>query len=207
MKTIILLSCLVCFFAVGAMAQDTNVPCFEVIIEMASGVEPVSLFSLPDGSGKPLIQAQYASGEEVDASITLTILDCAGTAIAGIPGEDLWLKSADDGVVHCGYGACADSNTDINGTTHWTQPLFAGGHSNAGCYIDLVGVVLGDLHFPLYVTSADLNGDGQVNLSDIGRFSEYFFGTYDFAADFNYDGQLNLADVGRLAVGVGTSCP
>ena len=46
----------------------------------------------------------------------------------------------------------------------------------------------------------DINGDGVVNLADVGLFASLFFsGAYQAAIDFNCDGVLNLADIGIFA--------
>ena len=46
----------------------------------------------------------------------------------------------------------------------------------------------------------DLNGDGVVNLADIGQFAVLFFAPgYQASIDFNCDGIVNLADLGLLA--------
>lgn len=56
---------------------------------------------------------------------------------------------------------------------------------------------------------ADLNGDGSVNLPDVGLFaSDYFSSVYVARSDFNNDGALGLADVHLLATALGTTgCP
>nr|MDD6335269.1 dockerin type I repeat-containing protein [bacterium] len=50
----------------------------------------------------------------------------------------------------------------------------------------------------------DINGDGRVNTSDVGKANSHAKGTatltgYDFAcADVNGDGKVNTSDVGKL---------
>ena len=48
--------------------------------------------------------------------------------------------------------------------------------------------------------SCDINGDGVINLADIGIFAQLFFaGGYQARIDFNCDGVINLADIGIFA--------
>ncbi len=58
----------------------------------------------------------------------------------------------------------------------------------------------------LHVVSPDLTGDGYINISDVGLFSENFFGEYHESADLMPDGTLDLADVALLARGLGQGC-
>ena len=58
----------------------------------------------------------------------------------------------------------------------------------------------------LSFNSADISGDGVVNLTDAGFFSGYLGGT-DYAGDFNNDGVVNVSDAGFMANSLGASCP
>ena len=167
------------------------------------------LFNLPNGDGSSFDNAQKTDGSIADATIEVVIRDGNNDVIAGFPAEDLWLESGDGGMVPCVGGTTADGDTDENGVTHWANPLNAGGHSTATCYVMISGdaITSAGSDFALKFNSADMNGDGVVNLADVGSFSTVFYGTYEFSADFYADGVLNLADVGRLATGVGGSCP
>ncbi len=59
----------------------------------------------------------------------------------------------------------------------------------------------------LSYNSPDMNGDGSVNLADMGMFSTDFYGEYHFRSDFFRDGAINLSDVGQLATSFGANCP
>lgn len=49
-------------------------------------------------------------------------------------------------------------------------------------------------------TGADINGDGVVNLADIGLFASLIISpVYDPRVDLNCDGVVNLVDVGLFA--------
>lgn len=174
-----------------------------------AGGSIVSLFNLPNGGGKAFTEAQVPGGAIVDATIEVVIRDGNNNVIAGFPGEDLWLESADGGMVACIGGTTADGDTDANGLTDWTNALNAGGSSEALCYIMVSGDALTSVgsEMALHFNSADINADGTVNLSDVGEFATYFSGAYSYVADFFFDGILNLPDVGLLATGVGGSCP
>lgn len=137
----------------------------------------------------------------------MIVEDAFGAVVANFPAEDMWLESGDGGMVPCTGGTNADQNTDENGFTTWATALNAGGSSEDLCYVYVNGQALNGVPFALAFNSADINGDGVVNLTDVGLFSGAFFGSYDFAADFFADGILNLNDVGRLATGLGAACP
>ncbi len=201
---IILFVSLICLSS--AMA---DIPCWdaEVLIDFAyDGDETLTLFNLPDGSGSAFNEAQLPDGSVADATITMTLIDCYGVPVAMFPAEDMWLESEDSGLIQCVGGAIADQDTDANGVTFWSEPLSAGGSSPENCSILISGNLLSE-SIALNFNSADINGDGFVNLVDVAMFSGMYFGPYDFSVDFFRDGQLNLADVARIAVGLGAVCP
>lgn len=172
------------------------------------GAEPLSMFNLPDGTGAPFSQAQLLGGTVVDATLRVQLLDGFYQPIAYFPAEDMWLESTDDGMVPCLGGSMADSNTDLQGWTVWAEPLNAGGSSSASCRLIVNGMMVdGWVDLPLQFNSADMNGDGFVNLADVSEFASIFYGSYSYAADFHYDGVINLGDIGNLASGMATSCP
>ncbi len=59
----------------------------------------------------------------------------------------------------------------------------------------------------IVINSPDTNGDGVVDLVDLGTFSQAFYGEYSFRSDFFWDGLLNLSDVGRYATSFADQCP
>ncbi len=173
-------------------------------------VGALALFNLPNGGGNPFNAAQVmGDGALADATIEVIVEDVFGDVVVNFPAEDMWLISTDGGMVPCTGGTIADQNTDDIGFTLWANPLLAGGHDTSFCKVIVNGlaVIGGDTPFALAFNSADITGDGVVNLADVGAFSGVLYGAYDFQADYFADGVVNLADVGRLALGVGTSCP
>jgi hypothetical protein len=170
--------------------------------------ESAVLLVLPDGTGAPFTAAHRPDGVLVDATILLTVIDGCGDPVAFFPREDIWLESADLGLVLCAGGSTADRNTDQYGRTDWTQPLRAGGHSQAGCRVLINGMpVISGTPLPLHFNSPDLNGDRAVSLADVPRFAAAYFGPYQFVADLHADGTVNLTDIGVLARTVGAHCP
>jgi hypothetical protein len=171
------------------------------------GPETPTLLVVPDGSGSPFTEALLPDGTTVDATVFLEIRDGNDTPVANFPFEDLWLESADDGLQPCQGGTCADANTDELGMTYWIQPLRAGGHSQALTQVLIMGDPWGTEGLALSFNSPDINGDGQVDIQDVGNFAQNLFGTYDFRSDLARDGLVNLADLGRLIQGLGRNCP
>jgi hypothetical protein len=58
----------------------------------------------------------------------------------------------------------------------------------------------------LSFNSSDFDGDGVVNLTDVGFFTGYLGGTA-YAADFNHDGIVNVSDAGMMVTTLGARCP
>lgn len=200
----------VCALVIGSASfAIAGIPDPDETIAVMDGVlnEDVVLFVLPNNFGSPFSEAQIKGvGTVIDATITMVVKDAFGEVVADFPAEDMWLESEDGGMVPCVGGAAADFNTNDLGETTWATPLNAGGASEAVCFVMVNGGSLNGTPFALAFNSADLNGDGTVNLADVGLFSSAFFGDYVFGADFYADGVLNLVDVGRLATGLGGSC-
>jgi len=167
-----------------------------------------SLMVVPDGSGNPFTEAHDEQGNIVDATITLYLRDGWGTAIVNFPHEDMWLESADGGVVSCVWGMIADQNTDINGMTMWANPPIAGGHSQGPVIVFVNGSpLLSNSGLPLEFTSPDINGDLVVNLQDLSILAPDYFTGYSFRSDLNGDGYLNLSDIYLFSLHLGAHCP
>ena len=185
-------------------------------IEQANNVE-ASVYVLPDASGPPLTEAMEFGGQQIDATITVRLVDCWGTPIADFPWEDIWLETESEGSGPCyPLGFSAHSTTDNNGETNFSLSLAGGGWTEGPVWVYVVGGrALDPLDCPwgiehppvsLRFNSADINGDGIVNLVDTSLFSTDFFGPYQYRSDFYWDGVLNLADIARMAAGIGLSC-
>jgi hypothetical protein len=173
-----------------------------------TGNEPVTVMVLPDGTGTPLTAARLPWGEATDATITIYVRDQNNTPVPLFPREDMWLDTADGGLVFCQAGTIADANTDSEGTSTWTNPLFGGGSSQVGCRVLINGEVLANPpSFPLWFNSPDLNGDQAADLLDVVLFTGDFFGSYAHRSDFECDGRIDLLDLVALAQAMGSQCP
>lgn len=201
----------VCILVLSSATMATaGIPDMALTLANMDGVtsETVALFNLPNAGGSAFNEAQiYMDGTVIDATITMVVLDAYGAPVADFPSEDMWLESQDNGMVACTGGTVADNTTNAAGETEWADPLNAGGFSTDFTVVYINGLPLDQAPFALHFNSADMNGDGAVNLADVGNFSSVFYGVYHFSADFSADGVLNLTDVGRLAQGSGTMCP
>lgn len=176
-----------------------------------AGQTPV-LYNLPNGLGATFAQARTV-GAGVDATITLTVLDGGGVAVANFSANDMWLEkevvAGTGNFIACTGGTTADVNTNASGVTTWAAPLRAGGWSTSKTIVVINGAALtSNTGLILRHNSADINGDGNANLSDIPLFAADFSGGSNaFRSDLQYDGLVNLSDVPRLAAGVGAVCP
>jgi hypothetical protein len=173
-----------------------------------AGPETAVLFNIPNGGGAAFTDAAIIGGA-VDATITLTLVDGSGTPIPNFPFEDAWIESADGGMVACTGGATADFNTNASGVTSWVTPLQAGGSSQALTVVMISGAALtSSAGLAISHNSADITGDGLVNLTDVPLFAgDFYGGVYAFRSDFSYDGNVNLSDVVKLAQALGAACP
>jgi hypothetical protein len=167
------------------------------------------MFNLPNGGGVSFTNASLVGQTGIDATINLTLLDGGMVPVVNFPFEDLWLESLDGGMKYCTGGTVADANTDALGQTTWTVPVLAGGASQAVTLVMVNGAALtSNAGLALSHNSADINGDGKVNLTDVPLFAgDVFGGLHPFRSDFQYDGLVNLSDVVKLAQGVGAECP
>lgn len=195
--------------AASAMAGVPDLGMSTASTAAGPGVTP-TLFNLPDGTGSPFYEARQTTGV-VDATITLTVLDGGGAAVANFSASDMWLEKevvANTGnFIACSGGTIADTNTDAMGVTHWILPLNAGGWSTSKTIVVINGsALLSNNGLVLQHNSADINGDGSANLSDVPEFAADFFGSYNFRSDLLFDGVVNLSDVPNLAAGIGAAC-
>jgi hypothetical protein len=200
-----LLMLLVALLAPQAWA--TNVPDLDLSIVTVEFTGEASVYVYPDGNGLPLTEAYGEGGVTVDATITLALRFGDDTAVINYPREDIWLETADSGLVLCALGSIPDADTDSNGETTWTQPLKAGGHSQAACHVIVAGSALIIPGLPFKFNSPDINGDLAVDLSDLSMFAENFYGAYHHRADYTNDQIINLSDLAIFAAGYQTVCP
>lgn len=187
-----------------------------------AGSPPVSLFTIPNGTGHSFAQAVAcpAPGSPAVTPIVINVemLDVTGAPAAPpVPATDLWLVTAAGGMAPCPNGkmTTADAPTNALGRTTFTQPLHAGGASSYPgepmhvLYVDPAGTiwVIGPILF-VYVNSPDIDGNGIVNLSDLVHFAtDIQGGVYVYRSDFHFDLILNLTDIILFATAVGASCP
>jgi hypothetical protein len=125
----------------------------------------------------------------------------------------MWLEkevvASTGNFIACTGGTTADLNTNASGVTTWAAPLRAGGWSTSKTLVVINGAALtSNTGLILQHNSADINGDGNANLSDIPLFAtDFSAGSNAFRSDLQYDGFVNLSDIPRLASGVGAVCP
>jgi len=177
-----------------------------------AGVTPV-LYNLPNAGGASFSAARSGAGVLTDATITLTVLDGGGVPVANFSAADMWLEkevvAGTGNFIGCTGGTAANFNTNAAGVTVWAAPMRAGGWSTSKTMVVISGAALtSNAGLVLRHNSADINGDGAANLSDIGDFAtDYFAGTNPFRSDLQFDGSVNLSDIGTLASGIGAACP
>ncbi|MBK9473789.1 MAG: hypothetical protein IPO18_16215 [bacterium] len=196
--------------AASAMAGVPDLQLSTASTAAGVGVTPV-MYNLPNGLGTTFANAR-STGGVVNATITLTVLDGGGVPVANFSANDMWLEkevvASTGNFAACTGGTTADLNTNASGVTTWAAPLRAGGWSTSKTLVVINGAALtSNTGLILQHNSADINGDGNANLSDIPLFVADFYGAYSFRSDLLFDGIVNLSDIPRVASGVGAVCP
>jgi hypothetical protein len=196
--------------AASAMAGVPDLQLSTASTAAGVGVTP-TMYNLPNGLGTTFANAR-STGGVVNATITLTVLDGGGVPVANFSANDMWLEkevvASTGNFAACTGGTTADLNTNASGVTTWAAPLRAGGWSTSKTLVVINGAALtSNTGLILQHNSADINGDGNANLSDIPLFVADFYGAYSFRSDLLFDGIVNLSDIPRVASGVGAVCP
>lgn len=206
-----LFALLVCLsLPANALAQCMPLPSFDLSIALfrdtADHVHPLSVMMVPDGSGDPLAEAVGADGAVVNGQIVVWLLDWVGQGHEGMPPAQIQLRDPAGQLAFCTDGNIAGAATDTEGYTYFSTPLYGGGWSTNDLGVYVCNVPLSSAYLPLRVNSPDIDGDLEVNLSDVQLFAVDFFGAYDYRSDLAYDGVINLSDLGRLAAHMGADC-
>ena len=202
-------TCILATWLFAAVTAPAGVGSPRVEAHTASTV-PMSIFCTPDGTGRPFTEAFVFGGGYGDAIIMMQVFGGDDEPIFEFPAVDIWLGGSAGGLVVCQGGASPDHNTDTEGRTTWTSPLLAGGRidPDEGEQVQIVAnddpssVDLNHLRF----NSADIDGDGRVNLTDVGIFNSDLGGSA-YRSDFHWDGVVNLSDAGMMAAALGADCP
>lgn len=208
-----ILGLMICVASLGvATLSFAGIPDLSLSSAVTAAGSEVSVFTLPDGTGKALTEAKLEAGGEVDATITVTLLDAGGLPIFLYPFEDMWLETSMGGLVPCNGGTVADASTDINGVTTFTGALFAGGYSDRSggetCQVVINGSALIGSDMNILFNSSDIDGNGAQGTSDTIAFVPvYTGGGYDYSIDFFFDGAITLSDLVLYAGGLNTTCP
>lgn len=170
--------------------------------------------------GPPIVDVESAGGDllvspaatgptiaSIGATVIVTITDACGDPIVGVPAQDAWLDDEGSGTFRaCAAGAHADANSDQQGRLFFSGALSAGGSTEIGLRVNLLGSAVGAV-LPFRVVSPDFDGSLLVNLVDFGLFARSYGGTYEFRFDLDFDGTISLPDFALFARHLGESCP
>ncbi len=202
----------------GSATATIPYPYVEWISE--ANTEEVSIFILPDGSGPALTEAMAYGGQTMDATISLRLIDCFHDPIATFPWEDIWIETEVETSISCPSLSPGvfhpDGPTNASGEGTFSLPLSGGGWTEGPIWVYVLGNralyaidCSSDTEHPplsLRFNSADINGDGTVDLADVSLFAGDYFGEYQYRSDFFWDGVLNLSDLAPMASGFGITC-
>jgi hypothetical protein len=168
-------------------------------------LEPGSFVVVPGGTGPTLA--------EQGVVVQLWLRDNFDQPIPGFPRQDIWLDDPGNGDISlCQAGTFADANTDSEGFTTISGPVYGGGWTQSGMTVYGAGLAIAqtphgtDYSLDLEVNSPDINGDRVVDIQDISLFAGDITG-YAFRSDFNFDAATDLSDISLFSGWLGTSCP
>jgi hypothetical protein len=199
---------LVCGLVLGLVSFAwAGVPDPDMSTASTAAGQRVSVMVVPDGNGFALNAAMaYPGVTGVNATITVTVRDINGDPIFLFPASDIWLESESKALTVCPGGSNADQDTDINGETTFTNPLFAG-CQGTGVVVVINSQALTQPALDMIFNSPDINCDRKVDLTDVVLFAQDYYGAYNYRSDFYWDGVLNLSDIVLLAQNLQTECP
>ncbi len=204
--------CLLVLLLVVSIAQaqiDLPDPTLSICWTEYTGGGTMGVRVHPDGYGSRFDQARVISEGVVDATIHVRLLNGWGTPFTNFPREDMWLESLDPHFVLCPGGSIADTSTDQNGESTWVLPLRGGGFSEDLTQVYVMGWALASTSgLNVHFNSPDINGDLDVDLSDVVLLAEDLYGgVYRFRSDLWYDSYINLSDIATFVEGFGAECP
>jgi len=230
----VILTCLVLCGITGLAQAQTPDPNLSYA-NYAAYPSQVSCCIYPNGGGTPLSGCYAFGGQWINATITVTLLDAAGTPIPLFPAVDLRLRTNLGGIVWCpivitprgalpGYECIADAPTNAAGRTTFSLSYFGGGQTSPALgEICEVYAVVGTAIIPIRGTdpmggppnsqldiqfnSPDIDANGIVNLTDLVAFATDFYGVYSYRSDYFWDGIINLSDIVHMARAFGATCP
>ena len=201
MKILVIAGLLLLTVPVAGSAQSIDV-CYSELNVSCTGMR-VSI--CPRGDFE---QIRNGCGGD-DDYIEVIIRHSGGDGIAGIPPTDYWMNACDEQyeLALCVQHIVADSLTSINGRTTFSGRISAGGCiPEGGIYVSCQGATIMNasctavICLDVVLVGPDINGDGEVNLSDFSLFGWSYnmqVGDVQFSTccDFNDDGECNLSDL------------
>lgn len=179
----------------------------------------VSVFTVPDGTGRPLTNCFEWGGGPANVQIEVYLGDALGPCV-GYPNRRVQINKGSPTQVWCSGSLyppashkpnCADSATSGAGFTYFSNSYHGGGHTwMTRVYVfngigwNYLPTVLDNVHF----NSADMNGDLVVDLTDVSLFVPCWYTVpIPYECDFCWDGVGDLSDVVLMAMAYGRSCP
>ena len=170
--------------------------------ELHASILPAPLFVCPQGDTPSFLDQGWW--------ISITVLDCSGSPVPGIPASDFWLIDVgQDDIALCGGVAAvnADSMTNSAGQTTMSLTNFVGGGCVDGLAVVVQGFVLTTQPDcavwkiePIHLRSPDIDASLTVDIVDLSLFAAHFPpNAYAVCCDMNDDGIVNLVDLGTFA--------
>ncbi len=205
----------------NVLAQGSPVAQNSTAVLTTTGLNDVSMFLVPNGSGTPFTACYERGGRIISAMITVTLNNALGLPATGVPATDIRLEHWNSPLVWCPpfmypppFHApnLADGPTNAAGQTTFTMSYHGGHWVRNVTYVWVLENtgIWNRIPTPVNVSynSTDLNADLVVNLIDVSLFVGFYFaGGYFYEIDYNYDLKNDLIDVTFLAQTIGAACP
>lgn len=177
---------------------------------IALGSPAATIMNCPAGDGDTFVS--------VGSGIVVQVNDVTGLPLSGLTNRDFEVDGFTPFAVSDALFTTFPPAFDVApllffpvgpGTYRIDGPLFAGGNDNAGAIVKVLGVqIITGAPLAVQMTSPDIDGNGIVNIVDIGALAAGFTsGVYTWQIDFNGDGVIDIADIGKFAVHLSHGLP
>jgi len=220
--TVLVLVTIVLVLCVGqVLAQNFPVAQNCTATLVTQGLQPLSMFLVPNGSGTPLSNCYDSTGNLVNAWISVTLRDVTGALAVNVPASSVQLEYLNSPLAWCSSSwypppahapNLADAASNAAGQTMFSLAYHGGGWNMAPIQVWVLEI--NGVWSPIptllnvFFNSVDINGDLTVNLIDVSIFAgDYYAAAPQYRSDFNFDGAVNLTDVTILSTNYGSSCP
>lgn len=200
-------SALSCALLAGVAASSVRAQCtIDPVLSTATLTTPATLFVCPAGDGATLASVGAAIRVHLEDAVSGTpcaIYTHQPFEVDGNPPSAILDGFHPPGIE---FDVPAAGFQNLGGGDYLIEGTLIASGVAGGAIVKVAGVAIAGSPLQLQLTSADLNADGIINLSDIGIFAGGM-GAYDWRYDYNGDGLINISDIGIFVSHLGHTFP